>query len=116
MNWYLAAGILFLAAVTVVWMLHRENRRFKVTEYTIETEKITKDMTVAVLADLHNYKYGTDNEELMREIRKMRPDVVISAGDMIEGAENAKGTGETLRFLSRLSGYIPGEFSVPLSV
>ncbi len=107
MNWYLAAGILFLAAVTVVWMLHRENRRFKVTEYTIETEKITKDMTVAVLADLHNYKYGTDNEELMREIRKMRPDVVISAGDMIEGAENAKGTGETLRFLSRLSKEFP---------
>lgn len=107
MDWYLITGILFAAAVIAAWMLHMENRRFKVTEYTIETDKITKDMTFAVLADLHNYKYGTDNEKLLQRIRRMRPDAVISAGDMIEAGENAKGTKETVRFLSRVSKEFP---------
>lgn len=106
MNWYLTAGLAFMAAA-FVWLLHRENGRFKVTEYTIETEKITKDMTFAVLADLHNYQYGAKNEKLLRKIREIRPDAVISAGDMIEAGENAKGTKETVRFLSRVAEEFP---------
>lgn len=107
MNGYLAAGIFLIAIVAFVWMLRLENRRFKVTEYIVRTDKITEDVTLAVMSDLHNYSYGTGNEKLLKKLREIHPDAVISAGDMIEGSPNAKGTGETIRFLSKVSEEFP---------
>lgn len=83
-------------------MIKRENKKFKITTYEVESKKIKEDCTITVLADLHNYVYGNKNEQLLQAIRKVNPDAVISAGDMIEGYKDSKGTGETIRFLKKL--------------
>ncbi len=38
-----------------------------------------------VLADLHNNVFGQDNEPLVFKIRQLEPDVILMAGDMING-------------------------------
>ena len=86
---------------------HFENRKFRVTEYNIFTDKIEKDMTLCVISDLHNYSYGDDNSRLMLEIDKMKPDMVVSAGDMIEAGVCAKGSAKTVDFLAALQKKYP---------
>lgn len=107
MNLYLLTGIILLLVVFAVWQIRLENKRFRVTEYTVESEKIKKDMTLAVMADLHNYKYGEDNKKLFDALERIHPDAVISAGDMVEGSENATGTADTIRFLAQVADRYP---------
>lgn len=40
-----------------------------------------------LLADLHGISYGKDNIRLTETIRKLAPDVILSAGDMAVRAE-----------------------------
>lgn len=75
---------------------------FEVNEYTFMDERIRRDVTFAVIADLHNCVYGSDNSRLMKAIEAMKPDFVIIAGDLIESAPNADGS-SSMRLLKKLS-------------
>jgi predicted MPP superfamily phosphohydrolase len=104
MNNLLQILLFVLFAVLIgIGMIRRGNKKFKITTYVVESNKIKQDCTITVLADLHNYVYGNKNEQLLQAIRKVNPDAVISAGDMIEGYKDAKGTRETVRFLKKLN-------------
>jgi len=101
---FLLYVVLFIILITCfVIACKKENKRFTVTEYAVYSDKLNKPVTLAVLSDLHNYKYGPDNQELYDKIDSIHPDYVVSAGDMIEGAMFAKGTYDTVRFLEKLS-------------
>lgn len=58
---------------------------FQTVHYYLESEKIKSDVTIAMLADLHNHCYGENNEILLREIERHSPDFVCLAGDMLIG-------------------------------
>ena len=58
---------------------------FQTVHYQIQSNKIKSDVTVVMLADLHNQSYGEENEILLKEIRKHSPDFVCIAGDMLIG-------------------------------
>ncbi|MGN0343134.1 MAG: metallophosphoesterase [Roseburia sp.] len=76
--------IIILVLVYIVWQ-YFELKKFKVTEYTIYSDKVTKEYTLAVVADLHGFTYGENNEKLLQAIAKARPDMICIPGDMIVG-------------------------------
>lgn len=105
----IAGMILFVAAIVIfiIWQIKEENKRFRVVTYEITSDKIRKPATFAVLADLHNYVYGTGNEKLMKAIDEVHPDGVISAGDMVEAYATANGTSQTMEFLGKIQKKYP---------
>ena len=59
------------------------NRSFEVTYYRLFSEKLSSDIRIALLTDLHQTVYGEKNSELLDEIRGQSPDLILIAGDSI---------------------------------
>lgn len=91
-----------LLLLVIYILIHAENKRFRVTEYTIESDKLDNNLTIAVLADLHDYEYGHRNVDVMECLHKINPDVVVSAGDMIEARKDSRNIYRTVEFLREL--------------
>ena len=58
---------------------------FQTVHYHLKSNKIKSAVTFVMLADLHNQSYGENNEILIDEIKKISPDFVCIAGDMLIG-------------------------------
>ena len=58
---------------------------FQTVHYHLKSNKIKEPVTMVMLADLHNHVYGERNEELLKEIRMQKPDLICIAGDMLIG-------------------------------
>ncbi len=101
------AIIIFAALILLIIYCRTENRKFRVTRYSYKTDRVKEKLTLCVLADLHCYVYGENNQRLFDAIREINPDLVISAGDMTDGSRYAKGNCETMEFLSRLAKAFP---------
>lgn len=82
-RWVVRALILLLAAAALVAANIVGNRRFEVTAYQIESNRVQSAFRVALLSDLHNAEYGADNFDLVEEIRRSQPDLILMAGDML---------------------------------
>ena len=76
-------AIICLCAVLIE--SRRENHMLSVSHYTITDKRIKKSATFAMIADLHNAEFGDKNEDLIKEIKKIAPDAVLIAGDVIVG-------------------------------
>lgn len=78
--------ILFLILVAclayILWQKW-ELTKFRVTEYKISSSKIKKQACAAVIADLHGFSYGKENERLLMKVKKMNPDIIFIPGDML---------------------------------
>lgn len=76
-------GILLIVILFFVIVMLIDGNRFVIREYSVESEKIKKEQTLVVLADLHNKTYGKENARLLAAIDSVHPDIVLSAGDML---------------------------------
>ena len=93
----LIAVILFFVIVMII-----DGNRFVIREYTIKTDKLDKEYTFALLADLHNRKFGRENAGLLEALAKVNPDAVLTAGDMLT-AKPGKSYQTALSFMKRLA-------------
>ncbi|MCR4704613.1 MAG: metallophosphoesterase [Lachnospiraceae bacterium] len=59
-------------------------------------------MTVVVLSDLHNHSYGVGNTDLANAVRAIRPDLVLSTGDLYT-SKNGLGYQHAIDLLTDLS-------------
>lgn len=75
--------IKYIILLLLIIYLYRENKIFKITNYTICSEKISGDTGFVVLADLHNHEYGENNRRLIEAIDRENPDFVLIAGDLL---------------------------------
>jgi predicted MPP superfamily phosphohydrolase len=79
-NW-----ILTILLALILWSF-LERKLLKVSTYTIPTDKvgqIPEDLTIVLLADLHNNTFGKKNRRLVKKIHSLKPDLVVVAGDLI---------------------------------
>lgn len=84
-----------------------ERRSLSVEETEIISPKIKKDRTLVFLSDLHNNEFGKGNRELLAAIDRIRPDGVLSGGDMMVVKNGRAETGIPLELLRALSGRYP---------
>ena len=72
--------------------IYRELHHFRVTHYTIESQKFkgfSRDLNLIFLSDLHNRVYGEKNEPLLQAIRNEKPALILIGGEMLVGKEDA---------------------------
>lgn len=79
----LAVLLLLCIAVDLV----ASNTVISVSHYSLESEKITEPVRLAVVADLHQKEFGSDNSRLIKKIQEQEPDLILTVGDLI--ARNA---------------------------
>ena len=75
--------IMFLIIAIIVILVSLDNR-LKIVSYEIKTDKVTSDVKIALVADLHCCLYGENQSKLISEIDKQNPDAVLLAGDIFD--------------------------------
>lgn len=63
-----------------------------VTEYTMNSEKISTAIDVAVISDLHGHEFGKNNSRLVKMLVAISPDVLLMAGDMVDAESKTERT------------------------
>lgn len=72
--------------LVLLWIVIYDTNRFVIKKHTVSDRKIKKAARAVVLADLHNKRYGKDNEKLLAAIREQKPDMILIAGDILTAA------------------------------
>lgn len=65
---------------------------FKLTPYTIHSRRLPSVFNgyrIVHLSDLHGAQYGRDNQLLVREVLRARPNIVAMTGDMADQNQNS---------------------------
>lgn len=87
---------------------------FRVVRYTVLSKQVPREFDgykIVHLSDLHGEVYGRDNNILIREIHKLRPDIIAMTGDMADGRKKIDmGLVNLCKKLCRLCPvyYVPG--------
>lgn len=79
---------------------------FQRTVYNVTSSKLTENLKLIFLSDLHSEEYGTDNEVLLGRIASEKPDLILCGGDMIISREHGEFR-KAMIFLIRLSKIAP---------
>lgn len=74
--------VLILIMVYILWQKW-ELTKFCVTTYQIHSNKIKKTAVAAVISDLHGFSYGLGNEQLLEQVKNIKPQVILIPGDML---------------------------------
>lgn len=88
-KWFILISVILLICIAE-WI--REIVTFKVTHYDIKSDKLNElnhERKIVFLSDLHNNRYGKNNEKLLVTVREENPDLVLIGGDMVVGKANA---------------------------
>ena len=81
----ITAVIAFL--ITAIGIIYHYTKRSYVdpivTEVTIESDKVSAPIKYLYFADLHENRFGEDNQQLYEQIRSLDPDFILIGGDLI---------------------------------
>ena len=105
-KWLILIGVIIFICIAE-WI--REIVTFKVTHYHITSDKLhdlQRGRKVVFLSDLHNNRYGKDNEKLLTAVKEQKPDFIVIGGDMLVGKTNVSSK-VAEAFISRLTEICP---------
>ncbi|MBN1776381.1 MAG: metallophosphoesterase [Clostridiales bacterium] len=77
-----------VALLLLFLILFAFDNRLTVRRYTVVTDKINGAIRIVMVSDLHSATFGEGQEELIRVIKREKPDVVVFVGDMCDNWEN----------------------------
>ena len=75
------AGIV-LCSILLISILN-DNENLTETFYKVNSSKIKGSIRIVVASDLHNMEFGENNEELIKKIVDLKPDIIAITGDMV---------------------------------
>lgn len=87
--WNILFTVMTVLVLIGIWIMLYDGNRFVVREHVFCDPRIRRDVRAVVLADLHNKKYGRDNELLIAAIREANPDMILVAGDLLTARPDA---------------------------
>ena len=90
-KWMIALILIVVAlAIYILVSLWVSTNYIVIREYTADTGKSDTGFRAVVVSDLHDHRFGGDNEKLAEKIRESDPDIIIMDGDMLNAeSENA---------------------------
>jgi len=77
-------ALIFVFALLVSFVLIALNDELVVREYTIEDNRITSPVRIALITDLHSCKYGENQQELIAAVDRLSPDLILLGGDIYD--------------------------------
>lgn len=81
--WKILGILLLLICLFFIAVMICDSNRFVTVNYHIADVRLRKRTRIVLLADLHNKKYGKNNEKLLAAVDAACPDLILSAGDLI---------------------------------
>ncbi len=78
--------LLLLALIigTAVFIYSRYTQtHYKISFYQETSRKVSDNIRLVVISDLHNREYGENNGTLISDIRSLHPDLILLPGDMV---------------------------------
>ena len=67
--------------------VYKGSKTIDVTTYQVESSKITSEIRVALLTDLHSTEIDEGNKNLIQSIKDCKPDIICYSGDMINWSD-----------------------------
>lgn len=80
-------GIVIVVIFIVLVFLFIQNKWIVVSQYSVVNERIPEDFDgfrVVQVSDFHNAKFGKNNMILVEKIMKLKPDIIVITGDLID--------------------------------
>lgn len=75
-------AVLLLGSVAVTCWFGFDNSNFETTFYQVRSEKVSSNIRIVQLSDLHLNQFGEGNRQLIERIRSLEPDLIAITGDM----------------------------------
>lgn len=69
-----------IAVIFLIWWYN--NYTLKINDTSISSSKVSSNMRIAIISDLHATKYGISNSNIIGKVNKIKPDIVFVLGDM----------------------------------
>lgn len=78
--------VCFILAVTiaVIGISYSKNQKFVETFYQVGLDQINGNIRIIQISDLHNCQFGDNNDDLCSRVEKLKPDIIVLTGDMID--------------------------------
>lgn len=99
-------SVLIAIFLFLLWVVIYDTNRFTVSNYEYTDNRIKKKKRAVVLSDLHNNSFGPDNRRLIEAIDKQKPDLILIAGDIINGTKR-ENTSVAVKLMKQLSARYP---------
>ena len=84
---YIKSAIVLLIVITLLLFCNFQNKHLETTHYTYEAEQLGVDLDgyrIVQISDLHNAKFGKNNQKLVDRIRECAPDMIALTGDLVD--------------------------------
>jgi len=96
-----------IAVLAVIFLIFACWSGLKTTCYTVVSSKISEEICIAVISDLHCTEYGREQTKLIETVREQKPDLIFLTGDIYDrGLSSDKA--EIL--MSKIAGIAPSYF------
>lgn len=84
---YIKSALVLLIVVALLLFCSYQNRHLETTYYTYKAEQLGADLEgyrIVQISDLHNVKFGKNNQKLVDRIRECEPDMIVLTGDLVD--------------------------------
>ena len=105
-GWIIAGTVIAAGIAAAFACSHYERSHVRFPRYEVEAPGLGKTFdgyTMVVLADLHENGAGRRNNRMLAEIRRIHPDAVIVAGDLVMAKHGNAAFSETIHWMKRLA-------------
>lgn len=75
--------IIILAVAFIICEIQHSKSSLTISNYTISSVKISNNIRILQLSDLHNSVFGDDNQCLIETVKAQSPDIILLTGDML---------------------------------
>ena len=95
---------ILIAGAVAVYGLYTQTH-YRTSFYRETSEKVSGDIRIAVISDIHNREYGENNAVLISDLQALKPDLILFLGDIVTRDED--NYQPMLHLVSALSGVAP---------
>ena len=96
--------MIIIGVAVYIYSLYTQTH-YRITFYQETSGKVSGNIRIAVISDIHNREYGENNRTLISDIRALDPDLILFPGDMVILDE--EDYQPMLNLVSELSGIAP---------
>ncbi|MCM3762043.1 metallophosphoesterase [Alkalihalobacillus oceani] len=76
--------------ISLFWFSHWQNNSLVTTEVALHSERLPLNFSayrIVQLSDLHNKRFGSEQQALVQKVADARPDLIVFTGDLVDSAK-----------------------------
>ena len=75
--------LILVIGVSVSFYVSYTKTHYRISFYQETSKKVSDNIRIVVVSDIHNREYGENNKTLISDIRGLKPDLILFPGDMV---------------------------------